>query len=173
MTLLTRTVSKPPSLRALRANPVGANGALPALPSLRLGRIGAAASGPRSALLLSGLLAGMGVLHFALPRPFDAMIPPVLPGTPRAWTQVSGVAELAVAAAVAVPATRRRGALAAAGLFVAVFPANVQMAYNWRHASAPKRAFAFARLPLQAPLLGWAFAVSGGAVSDGRPTERR
>ena len=162
MTLLTRTVSKPPSLRG---NPVRANATLP---SLRLGRLGAATSGPRSALLLSGLLAGMGVLHFAVPRPFDAMIPPVLPGSPRGWTQVSGVAELAVAAAVALPATRRRGALAAAGLFAAVFPANVQMAYNWRNASAPKRALAFGRLPLQAPLLGWAFSVSRGADADRR-----
>jgi uncharacterized membrane protein len=122
-------------------------------------RLRAAASGPRSALALSGLLAAMGVLHFAVPGPFDALVPKVLPGSPRTWTKASGAAELAVAVAVALPQTRRLGGLAAAGLFAAVFPANVQMAYDWRHASPVKRAVAFGRLPLQAPLIGWALAV--------------
>lgn len=118
---------------------------------------------PRSARLLVGLLAGSGALHFLRPAGFDAIVPRSLPGTRRAWTYASGVAELAVAAAVAVPATRRRGALAAAGLFAAVFPANVRMAYDWRGRPAPQRAVAYARLPLQAPLIGWALKVSRDA----------
>ncbi|QMU68180.1 hypothetical protein [Streptacidiphilus sp. P02-A3a] len=126
-------------------------------------RARAAVSGPRSALVLSGILAGMGALHFAVPKPFDALVPKVLPGSPRGWTKASGAAELAVAAAVALPATRRLGGLAAAGLFTAVFPANVQMAYDWRQASRVKRAIALGRLPLQAPLIGWALAVRAGA----------
>jgi uncharacterized membrane protein len=126
-----------------------------------LGRLRASVSGPRSALALSGLLAGAGVLHFVVPGPFDAIVPKVLPGSPRSWTKASGAAELAVAAAVALPQTRRLGGLAAAGLFAAVYPANVQMAYEWRNASRLKRAIAFGRLPLQAPLIGWALAVRG------------
>lgn len=128
-----------------------------------------AVSGPRSALVLSGILAGMGVLHFAVPGPFDALVPKVLPGSPRGWTKASGAAELAVAAAVALPATRRLGGLAAAGLFTAVFPANVQMAYDWRRASRVKRAIALGRLPLQAPLIGWALAVRAGADTPSTP----
>ena len=127
-----------------------------------LGRLRSATTGTRSALVLSGVLAGMGALHFAVPKPFDAIVPKVLPGSPRLWTRASGVAELAVAAAVAVPQTRRLGGLAAAGLFTAVYPANVQMAYDWRNASKLKRAIAFGRLPLQAPLIGWALAVRSG-----------
>jgi uncharacterized membrane protein len=46
--------------------------------------------------------------------------------------------------------------LAAAGLFAAVFPANVKMAVDWRHASPAKRAIAYGRLPLQIPLVLWA-----------------
>jgi uncharacterized membrane protein len=130
-------------------------------------RLRAAASGPRSALALSGLLTAMGVLHFAVPGPFDALVPKVLPGSPRTWTKASGAAELAVAAAVALPQTRRLGGLAAAGLFAAVFPANVQMAYDWRHASTVRRCVAYGRLPLQAPLIGWALAVRDGAGSGG------
>ncbi|MFJ6214624.1 hypothetical protein ACIQGZ_15005 [Streptomyces sp. NPDC092296] len=126
-------------------------------------RLRGAASGRRSALLLSGLLAGAGVLHLVRPEPFDAIVPSALPGAPRLYTQLSGVAELACAAAVAVPRTRRLGALATAGLFTAVFPANVQMAYDWRRAAPAKRAVAYARLPLQAPLIGWALAVRRGS----------
>ncbi|QMU80104.1 hypothetical protein GXW83_07295 [Streptacidiphilus sp. PB12-B1b] len=120
-------------------------------------------------MALSGLLAGAGVLHFAVPGPFDALVPKALPGSARSWTKASGVAELAVALAVAVPQTRRVGGLAAAGLFAAVFPANVQMAYDWRHTSVLKRCVAYGRLPLQAPLVGWALAVRGGAGSPDRP----
>jgi uncharacterized membrane protein len=124
-------------------------------------------SGSRSALVMSGLLAGMGALHFAVPGPFDALVPKALPGSARGWTKASGAAELAVAVAVAVPQTRRLGGLAAAGLFAAVFPANVQMAYDWRHASTVRRCVAYGRLPLQAPLIGWALAVRDGAGSGG------
>ncbi|MFB9833820.1 DoxX family protein, partial [Actinoallomurus acaciae] len=66
----------------------------------------------RSVLGLAALLAGSGVTHFLRPRPYDAIIPSRLPGSPRTWTYASGVAELACAAAIAVPRTRRAGALA-------------------------------------------------------------
>ncbi len=45
-------------------------------------------------------------MHFLAPRPYDAIIPERLPGPPRAWTYLSGVAELTCAAAVAHPRTR-------------------------------------------------------------------
>jgi uncharacterized membrane protein len=110
----------------------------------------------KQALGLAGLLATTGMLHFATPGPFDMIVPRQLPGAPRTWTYLSGAAELAVAAAIAVPRTRRLGGLAAAVLFVAVFPANVKMAVDWRHASPARRAVAYGRLPLQLPLIAWA-----------------
>ncbi|GID94756.1 membrane protein [Amorphoplanes digitatis] len=100
------------------------------------------------------------MLHFAAPRPFDAIVPRSLPGGPRTWTYLSGAAELAVAAAIANPGTRRLGGLAAAGLFAAVFPANIKMAVDWRHASPARRAIAYARLPLQVPLVLWGLRVA-------------
>jgi len=117
----------------------------------------------RSPLLLAGLLAGMGVAHFAVPRQFDAIIPKALPGSPRTWTYASGVAELALAAGVALPRTRKPAALAAAALFVGVFPANVKMALDWRDRPTPLKAAAFGRLPLQVPLVLWARGVARGA----------
>ncbi|MFG1610998.1 hypothetical protein [Actinoplanes sp. NPDC049265] len=114
----------------------------------------------RSAHGLAFLLAAAGGSHFAAPRVYDAIIPRALPGSPRMWTYLSGAAELAVAAAVAHPRTRRGAALAAAGLFAAVFPANVKMAREWRRRPPAYRAAAYARLPLQAPLIWWALRVA-------------
>jgi uncharacterized membrane protein len=105
-------------------------------------------------------LAASGVLHFALPGPYDAIVPRSLPGGRRTWTYLSGAAELAVAAAIVNPGTRRLGGLAAAGLFTAIFPANVKMAVDWRHASPARRAIAYARLPLQIPLVYWGLRVA-------------
>ncbi|WP_037852301.1 membrane protein [Streptomyces sp. NRRL S-340] len=118
---------------------------------------------PRSPLLLAGLLATAGAAHFASPRQFDAIVPRALPGSPRAWTYAGGAAELALAAALAAPRTRKGAALATAAFFVGVFPANVKMAADWRHRPARQQAAAFARLPLQVPLVLWARGVARGA----------
>lgn len=120
----------------------------------------------RSPLLLAGLLAGAGAAHFAVPRQFDAIVPRALPGSPRTWTYASGVAELALAAGVALPRTRKTAALATAALFVAVFPANVKMAWDWRNRPAPLRAAAVGRLPLQVPLVLWARGVARAAATN-------
>ncbi len=113
----------------------------------------------RSAAALATLLTGSGTLHFLMPRPFDGIVPHWLPGPPRRWTRLSGAAELAVAGLVALPGTRGLGGTLAAALFVAVFPANVQMALDWAHRPWPLRLLAYGRLPLQAPLVGWALRV--------------
>jgi len=110
----------------------------------------------RAAAALAGLLLVAGTAHFTVPRQFDAIVPRALPGRARWWTYASGAAELAVGAAVALPKTRRAGAAAAAGLFAAVLPANVQMAADWRDRPLPLRAAAYGRLPLQVPLVLWA-----------------
>lgn len=114
----------------------------------------------RDALALAGLLTGAGMTHFAFPAFFDAMIPEVLPGRPRAWTYGSAVVEIALGATIAAPATRRHGALGAALLFTGVLPANVKMAWDARHSdSAAYRFGTILRMPFQAPLIGWALRV--------------
>lgn len=94
-------------------------------------------------------------MHFATPKFYDALIPPQLPGSARAYTLGSGVAEYAVAAAVAVPRTRRLGGLLAMLLFIAVFPGNLKMAQDWvrSNKSMPLKAGAILRLPLQIPVI--------------------
>ena len=113
-----------------------------------------------SPYLLAALLAGAGVTHFLKPSGYDAIVPRALPN-PRAWTYASGVVEIGLGAAVAYPRTRGRAALAAALLFVVVFPANVQMALDAR--TTAMKAISYARLPLQVPLVLWALQVASAA----------
>ncbi len=102
---------------------------------------------------LAGMLTATGVLHFAVPKPFDTIVPAGLPGSARFYTHASGVAELGTAALLAVPQTRRLGAGAAIALFLAVFPANVNMVRLWWDKPWPMRLGAIARLPLQIPMI--------------------
>ncbi|MCU1397456.1 MAG: hypothetical protein JWN62_565 [Acidimicrobiales bacterium] len=117
--------------------------------------------------ILLGILATAGVAHFVVPAGFDSTVPRALPGTARFWTYISGVAELAVAMAVARPRTRRLGGLAAAALFVAVFPANVQMAIDFSDRPIGQRLLAYGRLPLQVPLVWLAITVMRRASRPG------
>jgi len=112
-----------------------------------------------SVVLLCGMLAGVGTLHLVHPESFEDLVPRPL-GDPRLWTYVSGLAELTGAALLAVPRTRRFGGWWTAALLVAVFPGNVKAALDGGMPSAPPpldtAAAAWARLPLQLPLVLWA-----------------
>ena len=108
---------------------------------------------PRTlALSLAGVFASSGVLHFAKPGPYRAMVPRSLPA-PGFLVAASGVAELTCAGLLLFPVTRRTGGLASAALLVAVFPANVGMAVHSRRRPAWYQAMTWARLPLQIPMV--------------------
>ena len=92
------------------------------------------------------MLVGLGVLHFANPKPFDSIVPAELPGDARFYTHASGVAEAITGGMLLVPRTRKLGALAAVGLFISVFPANVNMVRLWKDKPLPMRIGAIARL---------------------------
>jgi uncharacterized membrane protein len=108
---------------------------------------------PSRASRMGAMLVGMGVLHFAAPKPFDSIVPAELPGDARFYTLASGVAEMVTGGMLLVPRTRKLGALAAVALFVAVFPANVNMVLLWKDKPLPMRIGAMARLPLQIPMI--------------------
>lgn len=117
---------------------------------------GSRAQSQKPAIRLATLLLGTGIAHLVVPGVYDPTIPRQLPGKARTYTYMSGVAELAIAGAIAVPRTRRLGAGLAAVLFAAVFPANIQMAIDWmRRDDMPGwlKAVAALRLPLQIPLI--------------------
>jgi uncharacterized membrane protein len=106
-----------------------------------------------AAYRLAALLIGVGTTHFVAPKPFDDIIPVELPGSPRLYTYLSGVAEVLIGALLLLPRTRRSAALAAAALFVAVFPGNLNMVRLWWDKPWPMRVAALARLPLQIPMI--------------------
>jgi uncharacterized membrane protein len=109
----------------------------------------------RGEKLLAFFLLGAGISHFVNPEFFDAIVPPALPGSERLATYLSGVAEIAVGVGVIVQRTRRMALWAAAALFIAVYPANLYMAWDWRDRELSERLVAYGRLPLQIPLIWW------------------
>jgi len=106
-----------------------------------------------AACRIAAMLMGIGSVHFLAPKPFDTIVPAELPGDPRLYTYVSGVAEIATGALLLPRRTRRLAALAAVMLFVGVFPANVNMCRLWWTKPWPMRIAALARLPLQIPMI--------------------
>ncbi len=113
-----------------------------------------------SLLALCILVGGSGILHFAVPGPYRRIVPAPLRVQAAAVVAVSGICEILCAALLAVPRTRRLGATATAALFVAVFPANLQMALDSLYTDGPLSpsivAIIWLRLPLQLPLILWA-----------------
>ena len=117
-------------------------------------------AGRIGAYRIAALLLGISTVHFVAPKPFDDIIPAELPGSPRFYTYASGVAEIGIGGLLLVQRTRRLAALAAAALFIAVFPGNVNMCRLWWGKPWPMRIFALARLPLQIPMITAALKVS-------------
>jgi uncharacterized membrane protein len=110
------------------------------------------------ALAIAAGMTGTGVLHLVRPQTYDWMIPPEL-GPARPWVTGSGVAELATAALLAVPATRRIGGWAAAALLVGVLPAHAQTLRATRR--QPRTlALTAARIPFQVPMIRAALRVA-------------
>lgn len=112
--------------------------------------------------LVAGLFAASGVIHVVRPSVFESMVPGFL-GDPTPLVLVSGVAELVCAAGLVRPRTRRLAGPASAALLVAIFPANVAMAVDawqgWQAGEDSAGWFAgtLVRLPLQLPLVWWAW----------------
>jgi len=114
---------------------------------------GSTEDGSRQAYLMGAGLIASGILHFVTPKGFDSIIPDEIPVSKRALTYASGVAELAIGAGLLLPPSRRASALAAALLFVAVFPANVNTVRVFKDRPIGYRIAAIARLPLQVPMI--------------------
>jgi uncharacterized membrane protein len=108
---------------------------------------------PKDVALLAGIFTVSGVVHLVRPWVFKPLMPSWVPAH-REVIYASGVAELACAAGLVSPRTRRVAGPASALLLVAVFPGNVKMAVD--ASRTPHTAYkvaAFARLPLQLPMV--------------------
>ena len=109
-----------------------------------------------------------GTSHFVFPDQFNDLVPSFMPGVPGLWTLLSGVAEIVIAVMllasfekkIAGKPVRLWGAYFAFALFIAVYPANINMAIEWSSRDMPQPLFAYARLPLQFGLFYWAWALA-------------
>jgi uncharacterized membrane protein len=112
-------------------------------------------------------LIAAGIGHFIFPKPLDSIVPSFLPGDPRLYTYLSGVAEIVIGLALLAPLSMKIGstslrlvaAYAALALFIAVYPANIKMAIDWSSRPLAEAWMAYARLPLQFGLFYWAWSI--------------
>ena len=119
--------------------------------------------GYSAGLVVMGLLyITAGGNHFAMPRLYLSIMPAYIPH-PLAMVWVSGVAEIAGGVGVLVPDglvfrhSRRTACWGLIALLIAVFPANLQMALHPELFSSIPAWMLWARLPLQLPLILWAW----------------
>ncbi len=100
----------------------------------------------------------VGILHFVYPDQFAKIVPPQLPA-PVALVYISGLFEILGGIGLLIPALSVLAAWGLIALFIAVFPANINQAFN----SIPIDGiphhpwFYWVRLPFQAVLIAWAY----------------
>jgi uncharacterized membrane protein len=116
----------------------------------------------RSQQALAAFFTFAGVMHFVIPRAYEAIVPDYVPIAPRDAVRWSGVAEIAGGLAVIPASTRRSAGSWLVALLLAVFPANVHMAVRPEQIRGldlkrtPRWAL-WARLPLQPLMMAWAW----------------
>ena len=109
---------------------------------------------------MSVLYIAAGVYHFVAPEFYVAIMPPYIP-FPNAVIYISGIAEMVLGILLLFNNTRKAAAYGIVMLLVIVFPANVQMLINYMQQHNPNTWIAAVRLPMQAPLIWWAWKQKG------------
>ena len=108
-------------------------------------------------IVLAALFMIAGSIHFIAPGTYLRIMPPWLPA-PLLLVYVSGACEFLGGLGLLLPGTRRFAAWGLIALLIAVMPANFQMVLDhgskWRNIPLW---LLWARLPLQLPLLWWAW----------------
>ena len=125
-----------------------------------------------SAAAMAALLSVSAVNHFRNPKFYNAVVPRSISTdtdgtfgvlTRRQWTHLSGVLEFAAAAGLLLPATRRAAATGTTLMYIAFIAGHLsalQRAFGPR-GSEREKAIHLARLPLQLPLIRWAWSLRG------------
>ena len=109
--------------------------------------------------LLGLVFVAAGANHFRVPHVYEAIMPPALPAHTE-LVLASGAAEIAGGLAVLHPRTARAGGLWLIATLVAVFPANVHMAVRAEDFAQIPEPLLWARLPVQALLVWWAWSAT-------------
>ena len=109
-------------------------------------------------VLLAIFMITAGTLHWVTPDPFVKIVPSFLP-YPLALVYISGVFEILGGVGLLVPPVSQSAAWGLIALFIAVFPANINMAVNRIQMDGilDSDLLRWGRLPLQAVLIAWAW----------------
>ena len=110
--------------------------------------------------LLAGFFTFAGMMHFVIPKSYEATVPPQSPVPPKEAVSISGVAEIAGGLAVLDERSRPFARWWLLGLLAAVFPANIYMAVKPEEirgldTDKVKPWMLWARLPLQFLMMVW------------------
>jgi uncharacterized membrane protein len=104
--------------------------------------------------LAAGFWVVAGVMHFVIPRQYEAIVPAAL----RKWRKeiviASGIAEIAGGLLILPTGTRQAGRWWSLATLAAVYPANIEMAVRCEHYPKIPPVALWARLPLQF-VFGW------------------
>ena len=115
-----------------------------------------------STKFLAAGFAASGVVHLVKPEVYLPLMPKWVPAH-REVILASGVAEIACAAGLAVPATRRAAGWASVLLLLGVYPGNVKMAVDsTKTRNTGFKVVSFARLPMQLPMIRAALRAARG-----------
>ena len=125
-------------------------------------------------VILALIMIFAGVVHFARPNPFVKIVPKFLP-KPLWLVYISGFFEILGGIGLCIPIVASSAAWGLIALYIAVFPANVNMAVHgmiprWKKAehsaarppqkvnqiSTTAKWILWLRLPLQLVLIAWA-----------------
>ncbi len=108
-------------------------------------------------ILLAAFIVTAGTLHFVTPAPFVKIVPDYLPAHLEI-VYISGFFEILGGIGLLVPFVSQAAAWGLIALFIAVFPANINMAINNIDIGIPLEPWMlWARLPLQGVLIAWAW----------------
>ena len=121
-------------------------------------------------VVLAAIMIGIGVVHFVLPGFFVSIVPAALPA-PYALVLISGFFEVLVGVGLLLARTRRAAGYGLVLLYLAVFPANINMVVHPELGRGLPEWSLWARLPLQFVLIAWAL-WAGGADAAGTPSTR-
>jgi uncharacterized membrane protein len=108
--------------------------------------------------LIGGIFALAGLLHFIKPEMYIGIMPDYIPFH-KAMVYISGVAELLGGIGIMIPAFRTFATWGLILLLIAVFPANMDMAWKGykNHGFTVYTWILLGRLPLQFLLIYWVY----------------
>ena len=107
-------------------------------------------------ILMAYFYISVGIKHFIDPDWFLQIYPPFLPFG-LAAVYISGFFEVLFGAMLLIPKTRYYAGWGLIALLIAVFPANIYLAYTNGAAMDISAAVAWGRLPFQALFIGLAY----------------